>query len=209
LDRLIVESIKMKPSLVLLAIGLLSLSATACGGSSKARSSASQVSSNAPTTTASGTAPNGLHVKDSNDSDNDPYSNDDNVVLYFGHAASAADRRAVTVLVKRYYAAAAADDGARACPLIYGIIAETIPEEFARAPQLRGKTCAAVMSKVFKQRHQQVAADIPILKVTGVRVEGKRGIALMYLGTIPELSVFVHREGGAWKMESLFESGLP
>src|ERR1700716_3152164 len=105
------RAIKIKPSLALLAIALLSLGATACGGASKARSSTTtQASSNAsatggaPTTTASSGPPTGLRGKDSNDGDNDPQSNDDTAILYYGHVASAADQRAVTALVKRYYA---------------------------------------------------------------------------------------------------------
>jgi hypothetical protein len=210
------RTIKIKPSLALLAIALLSLGATACGGASKAGSSTTnQVSPNASTTggasttSASSGAPTGLQGKDSNDGDNDPQSNDDTAILDYGHLASAADKRAVTALVKRYYAAAAAANGTRACPLIYGIVVETIPEEFAGDPRLRGKTCATVMSKVFKQRHRQMAADNAILKVTRVGVEGDKGLVLIYLGIPPVSSVLVHREGRAWKMQSLFEGGIP
>jgi hypothetical protein len=208
--------------LALLTIVLLSLGAVACGGVGKSTGSASQNSSDAfstgdttPTTasntkpTSSNVTPAGAHGKDSNDGDDDPNVDDDISIVDYGHAASGADKLAIAVLIERYYAAAAADDGAKACSQIYSVVVEMIPEDFSQAPGLGGKTCAVVMSKVFKQRHQQMAADVAALKVTRVRVEGNKGLASTYFGKLPQPYVMVHRDNGAWKMESLFEIVLP
>jgi hypothetical protein len=200
----------MKLLLMLPVIVLLG----ACGEAGKATSAASRTSSSTsstgsvPATTASGATPIGPY-KDSNDGENDPNSNDDYVIVNYGHAASAADKRTVTTLVKEYYAAAAAADGAKACTLMYAVIVETIPEEYAESPGLRGASCAAVMSNMFRQRHGQMAADHAALKVTRVRVEANKGLVLVYVGKIPESNVVVHREHGAWKIQSLFETGMP
>jgi hypothetical protein len=206
----------------LLAAMLVSIGVTACGSAGEKAISTSPASlgaavtdSTSMTTASNGgpssltTTPSGSHHIDSNDGDNDPNSDDDSAILDYGHAASEPEKHAITALVARYYAAAAADDGASACTLIYGIVVETIPESYSLSPELAGGTCAAVMSNVFKQRHKQLAAEAAALKVTEVRVEGKKGLALMYFGATPESHIYVHREDGAWKVESLFAAGMP
>jgi hypothetical protein len=215
----------MRSLLALLTVALLSMAATACGGADKGASSASQTaagaSETAGTKAASATRPTSGatsspstagkaegYLRDTNDGDDDPGSNDDIAIFDYGHAANAADERAITALLTSYYAAGAAADGAAACKLIYSLIAETIPEEFT-SPALRGPTCAAVMSKVLKQRQRQLIADNAALKVTRVRVEGSKGLALVNLGRTPEPHLLLHREGGAWRVESLSESGMP
>jgi hypothetical protein len=211
----------MKLFLLMLTLAAVSVGAAACGGASKNASSAAKaspgtVSTGVGSASASGAAPGTPHStpsgpphKDSNDGDNDVEVPDDNVILYYGHAASAADRRAVTTLVQHYYAAAAAADGTKLCTQIYGLIAEAITEEYAQSPASAGKDCAAIMSKLFGQHHKQMAADSAALKVTRVRVEGQKGYAFVFFGTVPEPYVTVHREGGAWKIETLFEIKLP
>lgn len=218
----------MRSLLALLAVALLSVGSAACGGAGKGVGSTSQTapgasaSGGATSTTASSgaqTAPGatsspssateaGRHHKDSDDGDNDPESNDDNEILDYGHAANAADKRAITAVLTSYYAAGAADDGPEGCKLLYSLIAETIPEEFT-APDLRGPTCEVVMSKLFKQHQQQLSADHAALKVTRVRVNGGKGLALLNLGKTPESHMLLHREGAAWRVESLLEGGMP
>jgi hypothetical protein len=213
----------MRSLLALFAI-VFSTGATACGGASKGAGSASQTSpgavasSSTQATTASSIASTQTNLKRDRDGDydnsgNGTYDKDDSVVLRYGHAAGASDRQAVAAVVKRYYAAAAAGDGAKGCSLIYSIFAETIPEDYGRPPAgppaLRGKTCAAVMSKVFKQSQPQLAADYATLKVTGVRLEGNRGWALLSFKAMPARSILVHSERGAWKIYALLDTGLP
>jgi hypothetical protein len=202
-------------SSALLAAMTLGVNVTACGGTSDGSSDAVATSgvpvttvSSTPGTTASNGTQTAGHQRDSNDGDNDPNSSDDEAFLDYGHAASGADERAVSALVKRYYAAAASADGAAVCAQIYGIIAESTTEEYAQSHKLSGPTCAVVMSKLFRQRRQRMAADLAALRVTRVRIEGETGYAFVYLGQVPEPYVAVHRENGAWKMESPFETKL-
>jgi cytoskeletal protein RodZ len=215
----------MRSSLALLAIALLGLSITACGGASSAPqtssdattpgsrtstvSSATSTASTSTSTSAGSTQRSTeSHLKDSNDGDDDPASDDDNEILDYGHAASAADKRAITAMVTSYYAAAAADDGIKACSLIYSLVAESIPEENNQTSGVQ--TCASVMSKLFMQHQGQMTTDNASLKVTRVRVEGSKGLALLDFGKTPEPHVLVHSEhSGAWKMESLLETGMP
>jgi hypothetical protein len=182
------------------------------GSAISGTSAASGAATAATTATAPATAantPGGHTIEDSNDSDHDPGSNDDESILDYGHAASEPDQRAITAVVKRYYTVTAADDGASACAVMYSVVAEAIPEYYEDSPGLRGKSYAEVMSKVSKQRRRQLAADIAALKVMRVRVEGDKGLALVFFGKTPEPYVLVHRDGGVWKIESLSEIGLP
>jgi hypothetical protein len=161
---------------------------------------------------------NGRKTDDDNDSPEDhmnPENNryhdkDDNSIVDSGHAASAADKQVVTALVKRYYATAAAGDGTMACSMIVSSLARATPEDYGQAPgpyYLRGaKTCAAVMSLLFKHFHGQLTGAI---EVTGVRVEGNQARVLLGSTTMPAGYISVERERGAWKIDTLLGGPLP
>jgi hypothetical protein len=198
--------------LALFAIALLSAGITACGGASKGAGSASQGSSNAsatasaPGTAASSAAP--TQGANGNDRDNDGDKNDDDEkVLDYGHAANAADNQAITALVRRYYAAAAAEDGAKACSLLYPFIAEAIVENYANTA-LQGKTCAAVMAKLFKEHHQLLTGESVTLKFVRVRVEGGKALAVISF-PVPEVrQISARLYGGRWKILDLLDGIL-
>jgi hypothetical protein len=196
----------MKSSVILPIVALLGLGVGACGSARKETFSKGA-------STVLGKAATERIITDSDDKDNDANSDDDIVVLNYGHAARAADERAITTLVNRYYAAAAADDGAKTCSMLYSILAEAVPEEYGQEPAppaLRGTTCAVVMSKLFRQRHRQFAAEAAALEVTSVRVKGTRGLAVLRFATTPEpRKISVRREHGVWKIKELLDSGMP
>lgn len=199
----------MRALLALLALALLGFSANACGSASRPAGSASTTAPGAAattghpetvTTTATGTV----------------FDEDDSSVRFYGHEASAPQWQAITALVKSYYAAAAKDDGAKACRMIHSLIAEAIPEDYAEQPSLRGKTCAVVMSKLFKQLHRQHAPESATpresatLEVIGVRVEGGVALVLLRFAKMPEPHhTAVHLEGHTWKMWELFGNHMP
>jgi hypothetical protein len=140
------------------------------------------------------------------------YDKDDDQIRKYGHAADAAEARAVTAVVKGYLAAGAASNGAAACPLLFSLLAESIPEDYGQPPgppALRGKTCAVVMSKLFGEHHAELALHDAKLKVTGVRVSGKRGWALLGVGEGSDHMLLLHREGKAWKVDQLLDEVLP
>jgi hypothetical protein len=182
-----------KTLLTLLAIVLAGVGATSCGVSESARSTPPLPDSDGP-----------------NDNPSKP-EEDDNGTRYFGREADAAETLAVAGLVKRYYAAGAAGDGATACSLIYSVIARSVPEEYGRPPgppALRGNTCAAVMSKLFKQRHGLLLADLAKLSVADLRVGGERAVALLSFGRGRERYIPVRRERRVWKIDELFDAGF-
>jgi hypothetical protein len=209
----------MKRSLVPLTFVLLSLGATACGGShgrlaSKPAADAAATGGVAAATPSRTSATRRGLVRDRDGDRDNPtpdsrYDQDDEAVLHFGHAASAADERAIAALVKRYYVAAAAGDGVTACRLIYSVIAESVVEEYGQLPALRGRSCPAVVSKLFRQHRSPSTGDAGALEVIRVRVDAGRGVAIVRFGRLTERQVVVRREGGAWKLAALGEVGLP
>ncbi len=153
--------------LVALAISLLTLVTVGCGAATK-RSGGSSTS----TAASAGASPG------------DAASESAEHIATYGHEAEGVERRVITALVERYYAAAAADDGARACSMLYSIIEEAVAEDYGQPPgppELRGKTCAVVMSKIFKRVPRQPSAVLAHTQVTGVRVKGKRGFVQLDL----------------------------
>jgi hypothetical protein len=198
----------VKPSLASLAIMLLSVGAAACGGANKATGSASQASSNVATTAAQTTTASTSAKPTATTA---PRSGGESSLdaLNYGHEASEPDRRAITALVKRYYAAAAADDGATACSLIYSTFEEAIPEDYGQPPgppNLRGKTCAVIMSKLFKQLPGEPPAVLAKTEVTGVSVRGRRGFARLHSSAMHTGSIAVERERQTWKIQALIGS---
>ena len=196
----------------------------ACGSTGKATTTAPQgtnstesssstngatpaAAATAPTETASGAALAKLSDKIDNDNDREKHTDD----YRFGHAASPADRRAVTAVVKRYYTAAAAGDGKTACALSYSLFVEEIPELYGTPsgpPGLRGTTCPVILSKLFRQRHQQLSAEHATLVVDTVRVEKLRAFAVMSFKTVKEHDILLHREHRAWKIYELLDTEL-
>jgi hypothetical protein len=195
----------MRSLLALTVIALLVVGVGACGNNGKAAGSASARSGSA-------SAKRTLARDYDSDGDVDPSSHYDND-LYFGQEASAGERQSVTRLVDRYYVAAAMENGAMACSLLDSRLAGEIPEVYGQSPPgppgLSGKTCAVVMSKLFKQRHHQLIVDRATLTVTGVLVEGKRGLVLLRFRAMPKRHVFVDRERGLWKVNELLDAGPP
>lgn len=142
---------------------------------------------------------------------------DDRLSRAFGRPAGADDAHAVTALVGSYYATATAANGAGGCSLIYaglrqgariGELAERLYPPAPGAPPLADKSCAYVLSTLFRERHRQLAHDSAGMKVTAVRVEGRRGIALLAFKTSPERQMPVRREGRIWKIDALLDKEI-
>jgi hypothetical protein len=204
----------MRPLVGLLAIALLSAGAGACGRTGTSRSSVAEPPS---LPARHPTADTGAFHKgvdgDFDDGYSDhPYDNDNGEIVDLGSAASAADERAVASVLKRYYVAAAAGDGATGCSLSY--LSSSVVEDFGRPPgppALRGTTCAVVMSKIFKQRHAELAAEAATVHVAAVRVKGDVGVALLSYGSSSraEHYIRVHRNHDAWEVGELFAVPMP
>jgi hypothetical protein len=181
----------MRVLLVLLTVVALGLGAAACGSTGGATGSASPHAGK-------------------RDRDNDGDNNDDDAhILNYGHAPSAVERAELTSLVRSYYAAAAAENGAKACWMLYPLISETLAEDYGHSPALRGTTCAAVLAKLLKRRHQLLVAQSDTLKVYAVRVKGERALALLTFAVLAEMRQMLERRvGGTWKIAALSDNIL-
>jgi hypothetical protein len=201
-------------TIALLAVGLFACGGSDAGGSSRV-SSVSDPDDVATTVTTSETSPVPLDSRVDGDKDNDigAPNDDTNNNSSFGHAANLSERRAITALLKRYYATALAGNGARGCSMLYSTLAEAAVEDDAQPPgpvYMRGaKTCAAVMTLLFKHYHAQLAAELPKLRVTHVRLEEHHGIAFLSFGALPERQISVVREGHTWKLNTIYDQELP
>jgi hypothetical protein len=151
------------------------------------------------------------------DKDNDigaPYDDTSHdSVLNYGHEASTIDKRAVTSTIKRYYAIATAGNGAAACAMLPSSLAEAMPENYGHGSSgpaylSAGRTCAQIMTLLFKHFYDQLAADLPLLKVRRVRLVGRMGHAVLSFGTMPEREISVSREGVDWKLSPI-DTELP
>jgi hypothetical protein len=210
----------MRSVLTLPSIALLGLSIGACGGAGKGSGSAPRPSpsSAAVRTVSSATSPRGYLRIDGDADDGPDHRDTDNYGLrHYGHVADAADRWAIAALVKRYYDAGAAGDGATACALIdsglasspsLGEKAEAVYPPAPSVQPLRGWSCARIVSLLFEEDHRRLAADHASVVVTGVRVEGNKGLALLGFSTTPERWIPLRREHGGWKVEALLDREL-
>lgn len=206
----------MKRLLARTAIAPLAASLLACGGSGR---SSSVDSHDMPTTVSSAdtsTAP--LDASVDADHDNDVHAaeddTNDNRALRYGHDASLSERRAISSLVKRYYATALAEDGARGCSLLYSTLAEAAPQDDSREPDapayMHGQTtCAGVLHALFRHYHAQLAAELPKLQITRVRLQGRQGFVFLRFGKLSERRTGVRREGHTWKMTHIYDEELP
>jgi hypothetical protein len=182
---------RTKPFTALIAIALIGAGVTACGSAGKGTTAAS--------TTATSTMSPAAVAKIEGLSAPDGIST-------FGHEATGTEKQAITALVKRFYAAAAADDGAKGCSLIYSILEEAVAEDYGKPPgppALKGKTCAVVMSKLFKRVPGQPSAVLAKTQVISVRVKGREGFVLLHSSGMPIGEVSIQRERGTWKLDEI------
>lgn len=204
---------------LLLVLGLLSLCLGACGSSAKTTSSPSDTGTTVVSTVTAPTetTPAPVETRADADHDNDIHAPGDDTrngsTLDYGHAADSSDNRAITALIKRYYAAAEAENGAAACSMLYSVFAEGVPEDYGQSPPsqpyMRGSTCPAVMTLLFKHLHPQLALEVPKLQVARVRLVEHRGLVVLHFGALPEREIYIEREGHTWKVDTLLDNAMP
>lgn len=186
------------------------------GGSTSQPSSGAAATASTRATTESSATPPGSYLKDDGDDDRDDKnrhvtaaeSDDAPYLASFGKRSSQADRQAVVALVKRYYAAVAGGDGARACSQLHSSLVSGLVEDQGQSVQSVGRTCAAVMSRLLRQRKQLTASDAATMVVVDVRVKGALGLVALGFRSRRVSQILVKREGGAWKIDALFDSEM-
>lgn len=139
------------------------------------------------------------------------YDWDDSNVFYYGHLASVKDGTAIDAVVGRYYAAAARADGPAACRLISRRALAAMRREVEQALGFlapRGHTCGAILSALLSRLHANFDGGAPTLGLA--RVEGHSAyVPVAFAGSAAHRFTVVRREGDVWKMDVLFDEGLP
>jgi len=188
----------MRVFATLVGIAVLGLGVAACaksGGSAQAGLS-SPPGSDTPTTA---TAPTVQQAR--------AYS-----ILNYGREASATELRAVAALLERYYTVAANDDGAAACPMLVPSVANSLAEDFGDTvdlPFLRGgKTCKAILTKMFAHRHALLAVEHAGFDLYSLRVHRSGGYAILRFPNMTEREILVGREKGSWKLDAMVDIPL-
>lgn len=215
----------MRPPLALLAIVAVT-GASSCGDVHSVSHTTSHASygpaaaGSTATASPNSTTPAAADARVDGDRDSDigaPHDDTNNSgALDFGHEASAPDKRTIAALIKRYYAVALFGDGAKACAMLYSTIAESLPEDYGSEtgqppgpPYMRGKTCPAIMTGLFRHFHAQLTVEVPKLRVVRVHLEEHHGVALLNFGALPERTISFAREGHVWKMNEMIDAELP
>jgi hypothetical protein len=139
------------------------------------------------------------------------YDSDDAPIRSFGSAARGTQKRELTFLAQRYFAAASAGDGSAGCSLFTSYFVKAVPEDYGHGSAgpsylSAGRTCAAVLTPLFKHMHVELAAPI---KVTAVRVKGGEALVLIGSHVMPASALTAHREAGGWRLVGLLGLPLP
>jgi hypothetical protein len=214
--------VEILPAIVV-AAALAGSGAAGCssaGGGRHGQIASTQARRTAAKALVAGAAAGDTHYIGDHDDDDFKHSEldpDDPQVRAYGHAARAVDRLQISAVLMRYFDAAGAGDGALACSLLTRRVAASelaAPVSSAYVPppnpsSLRGKSCADVASQIFDENHAELAAEIPSVRVTAVRVSGSQGLAILGFNALPEHWIAVARERGAWKVDALLDSEIP
>ncbi len=173
-------------SLVILLLAL-GVGFSACGGSSSHSRTARAVK-----------------MDRDDDSDN---NDDDDSVIYFGHAPTTAEKQPLVALVTAYYAAQASENGTEACRLLMPFVAESVVEDIGHSPHLKGRNCAAVMSKLFTLHHKLLAGENSSLKFYTVRISGDHALTVLSFANLPEVRQLSERRdsNGTWRVLRLLD----
>jgi hypothetical protein len=213
----------MKPLLKTFAVAIGVAALSGCGAARKSSSEAGAAARPHPvsisTSAGSQSVPHYPGVRwFADDSDGDADHNSDENMLTPGHEGTPRERRAIARVVSHYYSVALADDGPAACAMLAASLATSMLIEYGRygAPYLRGKTCAGIMSKLFRHQRRQVVAVASTEKLIDVRLEGDHGYAALHVDlpclrgscvlnahTLHIANVLVERDGDTWKIDSL------
>jgi hypothetical protein len=188
----------MRSLLGLSAIALLGASIGACGSTGKGARPASTVASGATVASSVGTTPAGTSTESGLSKEAQRFERT-------GPPGTAADTRAVGVVVKRFYATVAANDGARACKLLYAPLRNAMAEDYGTygPSYMHGKSCAEVMTKVFKHRKGTPTTNVTTIEVTGLRMKGKEAAALLHSPAMALGEITIIREGSKWTILTL------
>lgn len=130
-------------------------------------------------------------------------------ITNFGKAAGESELAVVRKTIKTYYADLAADRGAAACALLGPRIHHSIERSLGGTRLGHGQGgCTGIMAMVFRHHPGRPSTLPTLVAVTGMRVSGDRGYALISTKQRPSSEIRIERDHGVWKMAALIGSPL-
>ena len=143
------------------------------------------------------------------------YDSDDTNLADYSHSAGPAQTLIVASLVRRYLAAAAAADGAKDCSMIpQSVTSEIVPVLGGpgEPPYSRGRTCAEILSKIFRFYRKQLTVEARLLRVIRFGVNGYKGLATLAAkpgSAFPDRVLALQRTDGTWKIDGVLDQEQP
>jgi hypothetical protein len=134
---------------------------------------------------------------------------DSNSIESYGRGADAASEAAISSAVTGFFAANAAGNETEACRLLSSVARRQLNETLGQSPELKGRGCRAILARLFELQPPQYRAGIKDIKVTGARLQGDGGFALLEARGIPGDAIPIRREGGVWKLAAVEATPLP
>lgn len=134
----------------------------------------------------------------------------DNSVQEYGEEAGEGELREAAQAVHSFYVARAAEEWAEACSYLAKRTIEGFEELAAKSPQLKGKSCAALLAALTEPLSASLQRQATTVDAAALRHEGEQAF-LIYTGP-PGKTVYsmpLSLEGGAWKLGALTASVLP
>lgn len=220
----------MKHVFVALTVALLGVTVSACGSATKRHVSEGGLTARSPQAGSEGvvtqdalramsavTAKEGKRWHYPQDPDEDTGErrgsgyrdpDDAHIFAHYGRPASAGDTRAVTAVVLRYYALAEAGQAHKACSMLVPSVKKAAVLDHGRfgpAYLHRARTCAEVVSGLFRHSRRELAAPI---SVTGVLVKGSNAYALLGSRKMQASFIAVLRVNDSWRLEALLGSPI-
>jgi hypothetical protein len=213
---------------------LLVLSLSACGGGGSDDSTASEATDDstatAPQQSSGGTdGPGGNAGDDSSGNSSSPFDSSagsvpaptgegsgafrtpggDNSIQTFGEEPDSDEIEAANTALAGYLQARSGEDWAGMCAYLAEATLSPLEELAARAPQFKGKGCAAILEGLLSSSQSLSRTNTLTDGIASFRVESERGFALYHGPAGVDYFVPMIEEDGEWKVGSLAPSEFP
>ena len=220
-----------KPLLALAAVVLLALALSACGGGSddSTATTSPQETATAPAGGSGETSSPSDETKgegesqessgsggaDDSSSDSDEASAEfrtpggDNSIQDYGEEPDESELEAANTALAGFMTARAKGDWDGMCAALAKAAVEPIEDLASRAPQFKGKGCAAVLETLLARSPASSRANTLTDGIASFRVEGERGFALYHGPKGVDYFVPMINEDGEWKVGALSPSEFP
>jgi hypothetical protein len=126
----------------------------------------------------------------------------------YGSEADADTKAAIARAVQDFYVARSTGDVAQACTLLSRAIRQELVQRLGEPGQAGDRQCPAALAQLLRNTPARYRARLKQAEVTGARVKGDRGFALIDITAVPEHFIPVERENGAWKVAAVAGSSL-